>query len=35
MKYALIHQKGRILQTSEEEFKFTPEGSEVTFPTAP
>jgi len=30
MKYALINPKGRILRTSAEAFKFTPEGREVT-----
>lgn len=30
MKYALINPIGRILRTSEEAFKFTPEGREVT-----
>jgi len=30
MKYALINPRGRILQTSAEAFRFTPEGSEVT-----
>ena len=29
MKYALISPLGRILRTSEEAFKFTPEGREV------
>jgi len=29
MKYALISPKGRVLRTSEVEFKFTPEGREV------
>ena len=29
MKYALINPKGLILRTSEEAFKFTPEGREV------
>jgi len=29
MKYALINPKGRVLRTSEVEFKFTPEGKEV------
>lgn len=29
MKYALINPTGRILRTSEEAFKFTPEGREV------
>ena len=30
MKYALINPRGRILRTSAEAFKFTPEGREVT-----
>ncbi len=30
MKYALINPTGRILRTSEEAFRFTPEGREVT-----
>ena len=30
MKYAFINPKGRILRTSAEAFKFTPEGREVT-----
>ena len=30
MKYALINPRGRILRTSAEAFKFTPEGCEVT-----
>ena len=29
MKYALINPKGRVLRTSEVEFKFTHEGKEV------
>lgn len=29
MKYALINPRGRILRTSEEAFRFTPEGREV------
>ncbi len=29
MKYALINQKGRILETSDEEFEFELEGAEV------
>ena len=29
MKYALINPRGRILRTSAEAFKFTPEGREV------
>lgn len=29
MKYALINQKGRVVRTSDEEFKHTPEGREV------
>jgi hypothetical protein len=29
MKYALINPKGRVLRTSEVEFKFTPEGKQV------
>lgn len=30
MKYALINPRGRIIRTSAEAFKFTPEGSVVT-----
>lgn len=29
MKYALINPRGRVLRSSEKEFKFIPEGSEV------
>ena len=29
MKYALINPRGRVIRTSEVEFKFTPEGKEV------
>ena len=29
MKYALINQKGRVLETSDEEFEFTLEGAEI------
>ena len=29
MKYALINPRGRIIRTSAEAFKFTPEGREV------
>lgn len=29
MKYALINSKGRVIRTSNEEFKFTPERKEV------
>lgn len=29
MKYALINAKGRVLRSSEKEFKFIPEGGEV------
>ena len=29
MKYALINLKGRVVETSDEDFEFTPEGMEV------
>jgi hypothetical protein len=29
MKYALINPKGRVIRTSDKEFKFTPEGMEA------
>jgi len=29
MKYALINPRGRVVRTSDEEFKLTPEGKEV------
>jgi hypothetical protein len=29
MKYALINAKGRVIRSSEKEFKFIPEGGEV------
>ena len=29
MKYAIINSKGRVLRSSEKEFKFIPEGGEV------